>query len=171
MKKIISTIVLLIILGISGYSQIVYSRKVETGYLKFLGTTVQVDPGPTWRGYNLDKKQNGIDLNLINGIKLKERLFLGLGFGYLNFEGINGFSVFSDIEFLPLKKKLTPLLNLKIGYNHIWNQYENGKGTVTVELGTGLAYKLKEKLNVYVQFGFLVTQQSLLMPIRIGVNF
>ncbi|NOU19518.1 MAG: hypothetical protein HOO91_18335 [Bacteroidales bacterium] len=171
MKKIIPTLALLIILDISVYSQIVYSRKVETGYLKFLGTTVQVDPGPTWRGYNLDKKQNGIDLNLINGIKLKEKLFLGLGFGYLNFEGINGFSIFSDLEFLTLKTKLTPLLNLKIGYNHIWNQYENGKGSATVELGTGLAYKLKEKLNIYVQFGFLMTQQSLLMPIRIGVNF
>ncbi len=171
MKKAILVIVFLIIVCISGYSQVQYSRKIESGYLKFLATTVRVDPGPTWKGYNLDKKQNGLDINLVNGIKFNDKLFLGLGLGYLNFEGIHGFSLFSDFEYLPLKTKLTPLLNLKIGYNHIWNQYENGKGSASVELATGFAYKLKENLITYLQFGFLMTQQSLLIPIRIGVKF
>jgi hypothetical protein len=171
MKKEVPTLVLLIIICISGYSQIKYSGKIETGYLKFIVTPRKVDPGPNWKGYNLDKKQNGIEINLINGIKLKDKLSFGLGLGYLNFEGIKGFSLFSDVEYLPIKMKLTPLLNMKIGYNHIWNQYENGTGDAIVEFGTGLAYKLKEKLNIYAQFGFLLTQLSLLIPLRIGVNF
>ena len=83
-----------------------YSKKIETGYLIFQYTTIQIDPGSNWKGYNLNNEQNGVDINLINGIKLKEKYFAGIGIGYLNFEGINGFSVFSDFEYCPLKTKL-----------------------------------------------------------------
>ena len=94
-----------------------------------------------------------------------------MGLGYLNFESIHGFSIFTDFEYLPLKTKLTPLVNLKIGYNHIWNQYENGTGSALVELGVGINYKLTDRFNIYMHSGFLMTQQSLLIPIRIGFSF
>jgi hypothetical protein len=126
-----------------GYSQISYSIKTETGFLMYQNNTIQVDPGPNWKGYNL-YEQNGIDFNIVNGIDFENKLFVGIGIGYLNFEGINGFYAFTDFEYLPLKTKLTPLVNLKIGYSHIWNQYENGTGTGLVELSTGLNYRLTE---------------------------
>lgn len=159
-----------LIIGLNGYSQIVYSGKIETGYQFFLTNIIQVDPGPDWKGYYLDN-QNGIDINFINGLNFKDRFYTGLGLGYLNFEGINGFSVFTDFDYLPLKTKLTPLVNLKIGYNHIWNQYEGGTGSALGELGFGINYKLTEKINIYLQSGFLLTQQSLLIPIRAGLKF
>ena len=102
---------------------------------------------------------------------LKEKYFAGIGIGYVNFEGINGFSIFSDFEYCPLETKLTPLLNVKVGYSHIWNQYENGTGSAIGELGAGVKYKLTEKIGIYIQSGFLMTQQSFLVPIRIGINF
>jgi len=171
MNKLFPITILLIAFGLKAHSQVGYYGKVETGYLRFQATTVQVDPGPNWKGYNLDSEQNGVDLNLINGANFSHKFFAGLGVGYLNFEGINGFSVFTDFEYLPLKTKLTPLINLKIGYNHIWNQYENGTVSALGELGLGLNYKLTEKYNIYLQSGFLVAQQSFFIPIRIGFRF
>jgi len=153
-----------------GYSQISYSIKTETGFLMYQNNTIQVDPGPNWKGYNLCE-QNGIDFNIVNGIDFENKLFAGIGIGYLNFEGINGFYAFTDFEYLPLKTKLTPLVNLKIGYSHIWNQYENGTGTGLVELSTGLNYRLTEKIDIYAKSGFTITQQSLLIPIRLGIKF
>lgn len=171
MKKIILITIILIAFGLKGYSQINYFGKIETGYLRFQYTTVRVDPGPNWKGYNLNKEQNGIDLNLINGVSFKNKFFTGLGVGYLNFEGINGFSIFTDFEYLPLKTKLRPLINLKIGYNHIWNQYENGTGSAVFELGGGINYAITDKLDIYMQSGLLMTQQAFLIPIRIGLRF
>ncbi len=153
-----------------GYSQISYSIKAETGFLKYQNNTIQVDPGPNWKGYNL-YEQNGIDFNIVNSIDFKNKLFAGIGIGYLNFEGINGFSAFTDFEYLPLKTRLTPLVNLKIGYSHIWNQYENGTGTGLGELLVGLNYRLTEKIEIYAKSGFAMTQQSLLIPIRLGIRF
>jgi hypothetical protein len=153
-----------------GYSQINYSIKVESGFLKYQYNMIDVDPGPNWKGYNLDD-ENGIDLNLINGFDFKNKLFAGIGLGYLNFEGLSGFSIFSDLDYLPLKTRLTPLINLKIGYSHILNQYENGTGTGLGEICVGLNYRLTEKMDIYSKSGFTATQQSLLIPVRLGIRF
>ncbi|MFO7862417.1 MAG: hypothetical protein R6U85_00305 [Salinivirgaceae bacterium] len=167
--RIILIGLLTILIVRQGYSQN-YSIKAETGFLKYQYNTIDVDPGPNWEGYNLYEK-NGIDLYIINGIDFKSKLFTGIGLGYLNFEGVSGFSIFSDFEYLPLKTRLTPLINLKIGYSHIWNQYENGTGTGFGDFCVGLNYGLTEKLDMYAKSGFTVTQQSLLIPISLGIRF
>jgi len=154
----------------SGYSQTNYSMKAETGFLKYQFNTIQVDPGPNWKGYNLDE-ENGVDFSIINGIDFKNKLFAGIGLGYLNFEGVNGFSIFSNFEYLPITTRLTPLIKLKLGYSYIWNQYENGTGTGLGEFCVGLNYKLIEKMDVYAKSGFTMTQQSLLIPIKLGFRF
>ena len=158
------------LIAYQGYSQINYSIKTEIGFLKYQYNTIDVDPGPNWKGYNLDE-EDGLDLNIINGINLKNKLFAGIGLGYLNFKGVSGFSIFTDFEYLPLKTRLTPLINLKIGYSHIWNQYENGTGTGLGELCVGLNYRLTEKMGIYTKLGINMTQQSLLIPIRLGFRF
>lgn len=153
-----------------GYAQMKYVARVETGLIGFMYNPIRIDPGPDWKGYYLSDK-NGIDLNFINAITFNNKLHIGLGVGYLNFEGINGLSVFSDFESVPLKSKLSPLFNLKIGYSHLWNQYENGTGSALVEFNLGVNCRPKEKMNVFLKSGFLITQQSLLLPIRLGLRF
>jgi len=160
----------LLLIGLKGLAQIEYTGKLETGYLKFLFNTIQVDPGPDWKGYNLDE-QDGIELNLINGLKYRDHCYTGIGLGYLNFVGINGVSVFSEFEYVPFKSRLRPAISLRLGYNHIWNQYENGSGSALGEIGMGLDYKLTKKFDIYLKSGFAMTQQSLLIPFRIGVGF
>lgn len=172
MKKLSVTVILLFAFSWTALAQLNYSGKVEMGYLRFKRTTLDVDPGPNWKGYHLNDGQNGFDLNVVNGISLaKEKVFIGIGVGYLNFEGINGFSVFSDFEYLPFKTRLTPLLNLKIGYDHIWNQYDGGRATTLVDVGVGINYKLNDHLSMFLKSGFMLTQQSSLVPVRIGIRF
>jgi hypothetical protein len=153
MKKIILSTLIFITFGLKIYGQTDYSVKVEVGYLNFKTKLIDVDPGPNWKGYNLNEEQNGINLNVINGISLiNNKFFTGVGIGYLNFEKINGLSIFTDFEYIPLRTKLSPIVNLRIGYNHIWNQYEKGTGSILFELGGGIKYKMTEKLNIYLEY-------------------
>lgn len=174
MRKIFAFILVLTFISVESYSQVRYARKMEAGFMNFRYTTVQYDMGPDsdWKGDYLNKEQDGIDLNMVNGISLFEnRFFAGAGIGYQNFEGINGITVFGDIEYLPLKSKLTPLLNIKVGYDHIWNQYEGGTGTALGEFTAGIDYKLSEKLNMFLKSGMLFTQQAFFIPIKMGIRF
>ena len=97
-----------------------------------------------------------------------KKVFAGFGIGYMNFEGTNGVSVFADFEYLPMKTRMTPLLNLKLGYSHIWNQYEGGTETILTEFGIGINYKLTKKYGLFLKTGILLTQQSSLIPISFG---
>mgnify|MGYP000093588501 CR=1 FL=1 len=172
MRHFIPTLILLFVSTLFAEAQISYSGRIETGYQHYLFRTLTVDPGPSWKGYNLDEKQNGINFTTSNGLSFaKRKLYTGIGLGYLNYEGFEGISIFGDFEYLPLKNRLTPLFNLRLGYNHIWNQYEGGTGTMHTELGLGINYKMKEKLGVYIKSGLLITQQSFLVPITLGFRF
>ena len=94
MKKIILSALIFIAFGIKIYAQTDYSVKIDAGYLNFKSTIIDVDPGPNWKGYNLNEEQNGIDLNVINGISFSNnKFFTGIGIGYVNFEKINGLSI------------------------------------------------------------------------------
>ncbi|MDH5609076.1 MAG: hypothetical protein OEY56_06315 [Cyclobacteriaceae bacterium] len=150
--------------------QIKYNLRAEIGTLRFQNTTIDVEPGPNWKGYNLNENQNGFSFDVINGISIKDKLRTGLGVGYVNFEGINGYSIFGDIQYLPLKTRLTPLINLKLGSNHIWNQYENGKQSVLFDLSGGLSFKFTGSYSAYFTSGLLLTQQAFLIPVRFGIR-
>jgi hypothetical protein len=153
-------------------AQVRYSGKVEVSYFDFRYRMVQVDPGPGWKGYNLNQDQNGIGLTSINGLDLvKDKLFAGVGLSYLNYENTHGMAVFSDVEYAPLNTRLTPLLNMKFGYSHIWNQYDGGSGTGLVDFGGGLRYRVTQRLSIYARSGVQFAQQCVFIPVSIGVKF
>ncbi|MFA6150387.1 MAG: hypothetical protein WC716_03635 [Chitinophagaceae bacterium] len=170
MRKTTLLLATFIALSCSSGAQIKFTTKVETAWMPYGARLVRVDAGPGWKGYNLDNKQNGFALNLVNGARIKDRFFAGLGLGYLNFEGINGFSLYSDFEFYFLKKKkLNPFLNLTIGYSHLNNQYEGGTGSGCTSYGAGIQYRHTPNLAFSVQTGFLITQQALFYPVRLSI--
>lgn len=152
-------------------SQIRYSFKGEAQYNTFLFHVLNYDDGPGWKGYYLDEEQNGFHISAINGITfLNGRMFCGGGVGYMNFEGINGVSIFADYECMPLKKRFTPLANIKMGYCHIWNQYDGGKGTALADFELGIACRVAGNVNIYLKTGVLFMQQSAFFPITLGVR-
>lgn len=171
MKTHIPLTLIFLLIGAKAQSQAKYGLKLEVGFLKFLNTTINVDPGPNWKGYYLYDNRDGIDINVINGIIFNEHLFTGIGFGFQNFEGIDGITVFGDLCVTPFINKLSPMLSFKVGIDHIWNQYENGTLTVLAEIGGALKYKLKNKQQIFLQSGLVLTQQSALLPLRLGIIF
>lgn len=152
-------------------AQVEHHFKMEVAYLDYRYTAVQVDPGPNWKGYNLDNNQSGMDIQYIYGLNYRKKLMAGIGLGYLNFEGIHGISVFGDIGYLPLKTKISPLLNIKTGYSHIWNQYADGTGSAQIEFGAGVHYQIKPRLGIFLQSGWMYSQQAVFVPLRLGVLF
>jgi hypothetical protein len=50
MRHLLTTTILLFAFSYAAESQINYSGKIETGYMKFQYNTIQVDPGPDWKG-------------------------------------------------------------------------------------------------------------------------
>lgn len=165
-------VILIAIMASNAYSQCHHSLKTEAGYLYYLDHTITIDSDdPEWKGYNLNDGQSGINFNIINGIRFREHYMAGAGLGYLNFEGIHGMALFADLEYTPLNRKLTPIFNIKAGYNHIWNQYETGSGSALGEIGAGIKYKVTDKISVHIQAGVLRTQQAQFFPLRLGLGF
>ena len=153
-------------------AQTKYAGKVEVGFLKYRKQNVIYDASDNFPGYYLDNKENGIEANFINGIFLfKDRGFVGLGVGYVNFEGMSGLNTFSEFELLTNSKRISPILGLKLGYNHLWNQYEGGTGTGLVDLGIGVNCRIDTKSSIYLKSGINLVQQATLYPIRLGVRF
>jgi hypothetical protein len=170
MRHFLAITILLLALSTLAKAKVSYTGKIEFGYMRFEYHPIQVDPGPGWKGYYLS--DNGIYINSINGLSNPgKKLFAGIGLGYLNFKGINGVSVFADFDYLPLKTRLTPVLNFRLGYDHVWNQYEGGTGTKLAEFGIGMIYKLTRALGISLKTGVLLTQQSAFIPITLVAYF
>lgn len=170
-KSNILALTILMFTGNFCLAQIKYSAKFEFSFQKYGFRTITYEAGPNWQGYNLKEKPNGLNINIANGISLaKNRIFIGLGLAYHNFEGINGLSVLGDLEYIPLKTQLSPLINFKLGYNHIWNQYSGGTGTPYGEYLIGVNYAINKKLAIYLKSGILFTQEALFIPISLGLR-
>ena len=67
-------------------------------------------------------------------------------------------------------RKISPVFCFNLGYNQIYNQYENGTGTVLAEPGVGIRYKVNNKTSIYLRTGLLLMQQSLLVPVYAGIS-
>lgn len=148
-----------------------YSAKLEAGYWVYQSRMIRVEPGPNWKGYYLAGKPDGADAGIINGISFADRrLFTGVGVGYINFAGTKGYLLFADAEYLPLRTRLTPLANLKIGRSHIWNQYNGGTATTFLEATAGMNCKLTKRTGAYLKSGVAFTQQSMFIPVRLGMR-
>lgn len=170
--KALLSIFLFSIFNVSSLAQVRYAGKIESSYFIYNYTTVQVEPGPGWKGYNIDNEANGVGVSSSNGVSLfNNKLYTGIGLGFLNFDGIKGYSLYGDINYSPFKSKINPFLNLKVGYSHINNQYENGTRTALVDIGTGLNFRLTNSHQLYIQSGLMFTQQAMLFPITFGFKF
>jgi hypothetical protein len=150
-------------------AQIRYSGKIEAGYVPYSARTIKVDPGPNWKGSALKEDQNGKEISVINGFKFKDRLFVGVGAGYLNYQGTKGYSIFGDIDFLVSKTKLSPLINFRAGHSKIINQEDKDNTSGTVEIAFGVNYKAANRFNIYLKAGAAFAHNASYTPIRIGL--
>lgn len=168
MKK--NLIIVLLLCSNICFAQNKFHSKLELGYLNFWFHTIIVDAGDGWKGYYLEN--SGFSISSINGLTSKNNnFFYGIGVSYSKFNRYDGLSVFGEVEYKKLSKKFSPIFSARIGYNHLWNQYENGTRTAMLDLGFGYNLKLNNKKSLYLKTGALIMQQSLLIPITIGYRF
>ncbi|MCH7414067.1 hypothetical protein MM213_11250 [Belliella sp. R4-6] len=157
------------------FGQAKYSLNIEAGHLQFRNTIVDVDPGPNWQGHPLSDR-NGYELSVINGIIFRDKFNLGLGISYMGFYAASssthhGLAAFFNFEYANYKKKVSPLVNLKLGTGLLWNQYENGSRNFYGEITAGPMIKLSPKTQLYAKTGMMIQQQASVIPIKIGLRF
>ncbi len=168
MKKIIC-LVLLFISSFNIHAQITKELKLETGYSFYRYRLVYVEPGPDWKGYNIRNKSDGMDINLVYGFKWKQVVFTGIGLGYVNYNGINGYTFFGETLVYPLKTKIKPQLGVRFGLNHIDNQYVNGSTTSLLEFNYGFNFPIN-RFKITLSSAFSFTQQVFFVPVRLGFS-
>ena len=96
---------------------------------------------------------------------------MGAGVGYGNYSGDHALQAFFDLQAIFMKTRFSPLLNLKIGYNHLFNQYDGGTRGFIMEGGLGISYRLSEAYIITMQSGGMILQDAAMLPIRIGFLF
>jgi hypothetical protein len=152
----------------TSFAQKQFSTKFEANYLSHRYVTVKVDPGENWQGYNLTT--NGYEFTASAGTASARR-FVGLGAAYQRFDKYNGASVFVDYDRRFSKRSISPLLNIRIGYNHLWNQYEGGRGSFLSDFKVGVDFRFNDKQSIFLKSGIMLFQQSNVVPIKMGVRF
>lgn len=170
MKKNIIIIFIIISVIKSAYSQSKIEGRFEVGYLLFTHVDSQKINLPS-----LQEKLYGVDINMICGLEMTQKAFIGIGIGYLNFDlnnsGIQGLSAFSTFEFLPPSyRKVNLYFRSNLGYSQLWSRNNNETGTLLVELNIGLKQQLNRKMQISLHSGVLFTQNSFLIPIRLGIG-
>lgn len=170
------------------YAKVDYMFKAEMGYLPFVANLG--DKGEY--GYYINDMQHAVNLNVINGISIRQDFFLGLGVGYAfvakpkdigNFNISNGWHcpmAFLDFDFRPLFEEWAPMVELKAGASYLMadSPYDNTLKPY-VELAAGVNWFFNHEVrnmernykSLYLTLAFAYTQQTCYVPIRIGFRF
>ncbi len=172
--KLFWTFVLTFVSGTIAQAQqrIKFESTLAVEYFNHLTTTLQVDPGPDWKGYYLPEDSQGFKVTSTNGIVKNESLHVGLGLSYARLAQINGVLGFADLRLDISRKRFAPYLYLNPGYSHFWNQYEGGTGGFNWENGLGGRYRIKNTGSILASAGLAFMQQgSIFFTTKVGYTF
>jgi hypothetical protein len=118
--------------------------------------------------------KNVFSVESINGISFFDgRAYAGAGIGYFDAEGIvRGYKAFVDMEYLFLKGRVSPLVNMRMGHSQLHNNH-NGlrEGSPLLELAGGVNVRFARKLGVYLKGGLQVAHDSHYYLIGCGFRF
>ena len=103
-----------------------YLRILETGFGLGIG---EVD-GTS--GKNTDRF---FALKFVNAYQANESISVGIGVGFEKFSAVNTIPITFDLRFYPLKGKVSPTLNLAVGYGFDTKAFKNG-----IKEGEGLVF-------------------------------
>lgn len=168
-----------------------YMFKVEAGYLHNIGnwgtpatpaTTTDVEG----TGYNLNAYEEGMGLNVINGVNISQDFFLGGGLGYsfcapmrpARFDRSSHMAVaFVDMDFRPVGDIWAPMVGARVGGSFLMNPNNYGN-TVSpyLEVYGGVNWFYDHALqqmdrnyhSLFVEVGVVMVQQTWFIPLRVG---
>lgn len=146
-----------------------FLHKIECNFVQYGTNIIQVEPGPNWKGYNIN--DDVLQLSYIFAKNRPQKIIYGVGLSYMNFKGYNGLNVLLNMENPDRGQKISPLFGSRIGYSKIWNQYPKGKNSIVAQMNTGVRVKLTERVATGFFIGFQIGQQSIIFPIGLNVKF
>ena len=160
-----------------------YMFKGELGYMPFVSNLGSEGD----YGYYISDMRHMANVNIINGVNIRQDFFVGLGLGYGYVakpddlaSGWHSAMAFIDLDYRPLDVEWAPMVGAKLGGHYMMADSPYGNTFAPyVELSTGLnwffryEYRNMERnyLSVYVELAFVYTQQTTFIPIRLGFRF
>lgn len=160
-----------------------YMFKAELGYLPYMLNIGEEGAD----GYYLDNLQHVANVNIINGVCIKQDFFVGLGLGYgyvatpKNMaDGWHSALAFVDFDYRPLDVEFSPMVGAKAGVSYLMADSPYGSTlTPYVEVSAGLNWYFRYVIrnmernyaSLFLELGFAYTQQTGFLPIRLGVRF
>ncbi|WP_316795936.1 hypothetical protein [Pedobacter agri] len=170
-KKVLLAAAIILIMSDSLKAQIKYSAKLEAGHLYYGTQLIRYERTENYSEDFITEERDGNEINLVNGLAFNKFLFAGIGIGYLNLSGTKGFTASLDTELLVSRKKLSPLINFKIGQSFLKNDMGRNKSSTFGEFEFGLNYRFIPVLSTYVKAGIQITQNTSFLAVRGGVRF
>ena len=160
-----------------------YMFKAEADYMPYVSNIGSEGP----YGYLIDDLQHMANVNIINGVNIKQDFFVGLGLGYgyvavpSNFaDGWHCGMAFVDFDYRPLDMEFSPMVGIKAGASYLMADTPYGSTLKPyLEVNTGINWFFKYEyrnmernyLSLYLELAFAYTQQTAFIPIRIGFRF
>ncbi|MCQ2261004.1 MAG: hypothetical protein MJZ77_06425 [Bacteroidales bacterium] len=170
-----------------------YMFKVEVGYLHNVGNYGSPEtPAPSNNtnlkevGYRFNAYEEGMGLNIINGVNISQDFFLGGGVGYsfcapmrpAHFDKSSHMAqVFVDMDFRPVGDIWAPMVGARIGGSFLMNPNNYGNTlSPYAEVYAGLNWFYDHALqqmnrnyhSLFAEVGIVLEQQSVFIPIRVG---
>lgn len=163
-------------------SKVDYMFKAELGYMPYVANL-----GPeSENGYYIGDMRHLSNANIINGINIDQDFFLGLGLGYGYVAKPNDMAsgwhsalAFVDFDFRPLDVEWAPMVGARVGAHYMMADSPFGN-TITpyAEVTTGMnwffryEYRNMERnfLSLYLELSLAYTQQTIFIPIRLGIR-
>ncbi|KQC02675.1 hypothetical protein [Pedobacter sp. Hv1] len=163
------TLILTFLINAELKAQFKYGAKIEVGRMSYLSKTIRgnASTGPNLGRPRLEEGKDGTEINVVNGFRFREVLLVGVGVGYLNYEGAKGYSIYGDIEALTSKKKWAALFGFRAGTSNLKDYKKSG----TVEFNTGVNYRPIHQLRLYLKGGVSFAYSSSFTALRLGVGF
>ena len=171
-----------------------YMLKVEAGFNANLGVNFAsyddqntINRDIKGSGTNLNRQEQFIGLNVINGVNISQDFFLGFGIGggaclplgYSDPMSLMSIMAhgFIDMDFRPVADTWAPMIGIRLGGSLLMN--DNNYGTTIgpyAEVYAGLNWFYDHALqqmnrnyhSLYVELGIVYEQQALFIPIRLG---
>ena len=164
-------------------NEVEYMFKFEAGYMPFVANLGHEGD----YGYYINDLRHIVNANIINGVNIKQDFFVGLGLGYgytavpNNFgDGWHTALAFVDFDYRPLDVEFSPMVGAKAGASYMMADTPYGNTlTPYCEINTGLnwffryEYRNMERnyLSTYIEIAVAYTQQSIFIPVRLGIRF
>jgi len=191
MNKIKSIILaVMLLLSSSAFAQFRQDRSIyeymfkwEAGYAPFVSNL----GNPGEYNFYINDLRHMAGVNLINGVCIKQDFYLGVGLGYdyvVNPSDLKGGwhsgLAFIDFDFRPLDMEWSPMVYAKGGAHYMMGKTPYGN-TITpyLEVGLGANWYYNYVLSnmernyhsLFFELGIAYTQQTVVIPFRIGMRF